>query len=249
MSNFLILNPGRALATALAVDIFLVSSRTSSAESVDEIVERYLEATGGREAHEAVTSFIRKGKGSLLSAGLEIEIEVYHEGGNFKQTIRVPGMGEMNEGITGGVAWQSNPMEGDKILEGDGASLMREAATINPLLDWNKTYASAEVAGEENGATIVAFKSADGRETRLHFDNASGLQTKRERINPEGDLNVLNYSDYRSVDGIKVPHQVRQETGSATLELTLDSVQFNVKIPEGALDLPDAIKALSTETP
>ena len=52
---------------------------------------------------------------------------------------------------------------------------MRVSASIIPLLNWKTLYASAEVTGEEDGATIVTFTSAIGVETKYYFDNESAF--------------------------------------------------------------------------
>ena len=229
---------------SLTVAVFMALPGAAFAATVDEIVAKYIEATGGRAAQEAVSSALIEADASIVDFGLEMKVVIYYKNGNYKQVVEIPDIGEIIEGVTGDVAWTMNPMEGDAILEGEAAEIMRNQASLNPLLDWKERYASAEVTGEENGATIVVFKSQGGTETTCYFDNASGLLTKQEGKDPSGNPTTTLSSDYEKVGDITVAHTLVIETVQGNIDSTITATELNAEIDDGTFDLPEAIVAL-----
>ena len=138
-------------------------------------------------------------------------------------------------------------MEGDAILEGEGAEIMRNMSVHNPLLNWKERYASAEVTGETEGATIVVFTSAGGTETTCHFDKASGLLTKQAGDDPFGTPTVTTFSDYKKVGDISVVHTLLIETVQGNIESTVTAVRVDVEIDDSTFDLPEVIAAMLPE--
>lgn len=235
-------------AIALAVAGMMALPGVASAATVDEVIAKYIEATGGREAQEAVKSMLQKGELNIVEFGMQADMTVYYKDGNYKLVMDIPGMGEVIQGVTGDVTWSMNPMEGNTILEGQAAESMRQQASLNPLLSWKETYASAEIVGEEGGATKVRFTSASGNETTIYFDNTSGLITKQEGAGPDGDATV-RLSEYKKVGAITMPHKAAIETVQANMELTIATVELNAKIDDSIFELPAEISSLLPEEP
>jgi hypothetical protein len=62
---------------------------------------------------------------------------------------------------------------------------------------------------------------------------------------PMGDVPVVNYVwDYREVDGVRLPHKLRQVVGGQELVTTFESFTHNAEIPASQFDLPKEIHAL-----
>ena len=66
---------------AVALALLLLHPGLSSGATVDEIIAKFIVATGGREAQEAVTSMIREGRLDYVDAGMQIELVVHHKNG------------------------------------------------------------------------------------------------------------------------------------------------------------------------
>ncbi|HJN51218.1 MAG: hypothetical protein QF828_06550 [Pseudomonadales bacterium] len=211
---------------------------------VDQIIDRYFEATGGRAANEAITSLKLKGGAYVATAGLDTDMMVYYKNGNYKRVIEIPGMFQVVMGVTDDIPWQLNPLEGDSILQGDQAVYQREDANINPLMDWRETYESAEITGEENGATVVVFTSRGGTIKTRHFDNASGLLIKEVQKDPTGGSSTVTSSDYKKVGDIMFSHKTVISSPAADIEVTITTVELNAQIDDSTFDLPSAIQSL-----
>src|SRR5262249_60032311 len=99
------------------------TAKATAAEStVDQILDKYVQAIGGRQAVEKITSRVAKGTFEVSAMGQKGEIELYVKAPN--KTLRVQnlsGVGEILDGFDGKIAWSQNPMMG--LREKDGAEL------------------------------------------------------------------------------------------------------------------------------
>lgn len=219
---------------------------------VDRIIAKHIEATGGRAAQEAIKSMIQKGGAYVAAAGAEVDFTSYYKDGNRINIIEFPGVGKLIQGVTGDIAWQQSPFEGNFVLQGDAAALMRDDASPNPLLNWQETYETAEVSGEENDTTVVVFTTLGGTTTTRYFDNTSGLLTKQVQTNPSGgsltttSSNSLTntFADYKKVGDIVQAHKIGVDAVEGQFELTFTSMELNTQIDDSTFDIPDVIKAL-----
>lgn len=144
-------------------------------------------------------------------------------------------------GLDGAKGWRA----GNTVLAGDGRSedpAVRERAItraarqnyINalsgmlPLLlraDGTITLALVPPVadGPDRGAPVIAITSADGPAGRLVFDPDTSLPAKftapyQTDIRAQGGEYTLTFSDFRAVDGVKVPFRITRssDTGQKT---------------------------------
>ncbi len=236
-------------AAALAVVGMMAAPGVASAASVSEIVAKYIDATGGREAQEAIKSAIIRINLTIPEFGVQMEATAYYKDGDFKSVTAFPGMGEVIQGVTDDVPWQMNPMEGNKVLEGHAAELLRQANSFNPLLNWKEIYVSAEILGEEGGATIIKFISDSGNADTYHFDNESGLITKHKGTGLDGTAVTRIFNEYKKVGAITFPYKASVETAQVNLDATVVAVELNAEIDDGTFELPPEIRAQLPQEP
>ncbi len=55
----------------------------------------------------------------------------------------------------------------------------------------------------------------------------------------------ISVSDYRNVDGVLMPFQLRQKVFQQDFTITFQSIKTNVDIPKDRFALPDDVKALA----
>src|SRR3982750_14055 len=90
--------------------VFAADEKLPSAESV---LDRFLEVTGGKAAHQKVKTVVMKGSATLPGQGITINITTYSAAPNKRyQMSEVPGMGSMEEGSNGDIAWSRSAMMG-----------------------------------------------------------------------------------------------------------------------------------------
>jgi hypothetical protein len=92
-------------------------------------------------------------------------------------------------------------------------------------------------------AFLVNAIPAVGEAEQYYFDTTSGLLIRHDtrRESPQGVMPTENFfSDYRSIDGVRLPTRIRQQTPAFTMNLTLREVVHNVSIDEAKFARPTA---------
>ena len=219
---------------------------TAAEPTVDQILDKYVQAIGGRQAVEKITSRVTKGTFEVSSMGLKGEIELYVKAPN--KTLRVQnlsGVGEILDGFDGKIAWSQNPMMG--LREKDGAELAAivRSSDIHASLKTRQLYPKLELKGKEkvgNRETYAILATpAEGGPVKMYFDVETGLiaRTDLDLDTPQGQVHIeTTLDDYREVDGLKMPFTMRQESpmGSAVIKLT--EVKHNVAIDDAKFNKP-----------
>ena len=93
----------------------------------------------------------------------------------------------------------------------------------------------------------VVLTPKDGQTETRYYDKKSYLLVRASMIlnNEMGEIPVeMSVSDYRSVDGLLMPFQIRQKALGQEFTVTHQSIQINVEIPKERFALPDDVKAL-----
>src|SRR5258708_10976797 len=81
--------------------------------SVDDIIKKYVDATGSKAAREKITTRIGKGTIEIPAQGISGTVEIY---GKFPDkilsVINIEGVGEIRNGYNGKIAWANDPFSG-----------------------------------------------------------------------------------------------------------------------------------------
>src|SRR5215203_3893997 len=81
--------------------------------SVDEILDKYVKAIGGKEAYEKVTSRFMKGTFEMPAMGMSGTVEQYTQAPNKSATVtEIAGFGKVQQVFDGKSSWEANPMTG-----------------------------------------------------------------------------------------------------------------------------------------
>lgn len=233
------------IVAAVVATLAVPMGAAMAAPSVDDIIGKYVIAVGGKDKIAEMKSIVKKGQFLLVDMGMSASLESTLSGENFKFKIELEGMGEVTQAITDGTAWQLHFMEGDSILEGDKAEDVAKQADEFSWMNWKKYYASAEVAGEEEGDFKVVFtsKKDDGEDTVAYFDMETGLVDKVDSIGLDGSPSTATFSDYREVGGLQFSHK-SEIAGGMSIEIIFDSIEVNGDVDAAVFELPEVIQAL-----
>jgi zinc protease len=218
-------------------------------QSVDALLEKYVKAIGGREAIEKVRSRISKGTFEISSlAGVKGTVEVYQKAPNLSASVLViPGVGTQAEGFNGTIAWELEPDSG-VVHDKSGlelATAKREAEFYEELklkeLYPRMTLKGIEKAGGRMAYVIEAVPVA-GSPERLYFDTQTGLLIRKDSVEEgdEGKRSVEEYySDYRAVDGVKLPFTIHQVSPGMDFTVRLTEVKQNVPVDDAKFNKPE----------
>jgi hypothetical protein len=216
--------------------------------TVDQVLDKYVEALGGRQALEKITSRQVKGTFDLPAMGASGTLTVMAKAPNkWITTIDIEGFGVMQMGFDGTMAWDNNPMAGMRELTGKELAARTREATFNKELKIKELFRKVEVTGKEKvaekDAYVVEATPAEGIVEKMYFDAESGLLVRldAERESPQGSVMVETYlEDYKDVDGVKVPFTLKQVLPQFTVQMKFDEVKHNVEIEDAKFAKPAA---------
>jgi outer membrane lipoprotein-sorting protein len=224
--------------------VFVASlAQAADLPSAQSILDKAIENSGGRAAHEAIKNRVAEGAFKLVELNVEAEFTNYIAPPNVYTDIFMGSFGSVERGLIDGVAWELNPMEGPKILEGEEADSQKRQAALNEFLNWKKYYSDAKVLGEttvgDSPAWEIEFTTTAGKKLKHYFDKEIGLmvQTVAETV-------TTTYGDFKEVDGLKLPHKLASKGGKYNVEIIITSFKHNTEIPAEKFVLPPTIKEL-----
>jgi hypothetical protein len=236
----------------LAIAILSVCSlpgalaQTAALPTVDQVLDKYVTALGGRAALEKLTSVV--GKGTLELSDLQISgtIELTQKAPNkVLQVLTLTGVGVQREGFDGTIAWREDPQNGVREQTAGELADTRRGAMFPRELRLKQIYPTIAVTGRERVGereTIVVLGTpADGAPSHLYFDADSGLIVRQvsTRQSPEGPVQVdISFDDYRAVEGIKRAHTIRQKTPQYTAVVRLTEIKHNAPVDDAIFRKP-----------
>jgi hypothetical protein len=220
-----------------------------AAPTADQIVDKYIEASGGRAAWEKLNSRVSKGTITVAAANVSGPLEIDEKAPN-KLLVSVTISGSVFlQGFDGKVGWSEDPQNG--LREQTGAELTevtREADFYHPL-DLRKLYTTLRVAGtgkvgERTAYVLEATPPEGGNPDRIYFDAQTGLPIRviTQHHNLDGSVEDFqeDFDDYRAVDGIKIPFAVEQSDSQLAFSIKLEEVRHNVELKDTEFEKPAA---------
>jgi hypothetical protein len=235
------------LLTVLQVVLVASAAEPAAKPTADQILDRYLEATGGRAALERLQTRIMKGRVEVTALGTDGAFEVRAKAPN-KQVSQIAfeGFGSMREGYDGTVAWSAAPFQGVRVKEGGDLARVQRTTVFPRELKWKQVYQRLEVRGAEkvNGVDtwLVEGYPKTGKPDKLYFDQKSGLLVREESTvtSVVGELTFqVDLGDYREVDGVQVAFSIRMpKPAEVGFNIKIEEVKHNVAIPDAEFAKP-----------
>ena len=224
--------------------------RAADLPSGDSLIQRCIESEGGAKAIERAQTATMTGSVEITGHNISGPLEIYQQGDKSYTEIELPGIGKVEEGFDGKVAWESSVLAGARVKDGEELEAAKRASRISVLGNWNDYYKSAVTVGSEdvNGkpAWKVNMTPTEGSSVEnYYFDRDSGLLVKMTQTLPTamGDIPVeMTLGDYREVDGIQTPFLMTQSAMGQNMALHIEKVTYNAEIPPGKFDLPQDVK-------
>ncbi|HWK12402.1 MAG TPA: c-type cytochrome [Vicinamibacterales bacterium] len=207
------------------------------AESVDDVLDKYVQALGGRDAWSNATTVVMEGKQTsrdLRTAPVKIEEKIT---GEYRIDVESP-QGAASRVSDGKTAWfvaggNTRPLEG--IQAEQAARLADVALPLNAKQKYSKLAVERYAALDGTDTIVVTGTTASDVTEQLFFDRHSGLLVRRSIATPTplGPLSEqIDYSDYREVSGVKLPFRVRYATWNQANTLEFSDVQLNVPLDD-----------------
>ena len=228
------------LRTLGVIVLAAAATAPTSPPTVDQILDKYVEALGGRAAILRLNSRVSKGTFEATEEGVAGSVENYAMAPNkWLFVLEVPEQGALKQGFDGMVAWKSHPGAGVSEMAGQELSNARRNAVFHQPLRLRELYPKMSLQGEDKVGERAVYKieadPGDGSLRRFYFDKDSGLllRTTIERDTRKGRSAVeLLLEDYRVVDGMKLPFTVHQSSPEMRFTIRYNEIVHNVAIDD-----------------
>ncbi len=234
------------ITTVVAQNGTATAAKPAAAPTVDEILDKYVKALGGKEAIEKVSSRVGKGALELEGMGLSGPVEMYAKAPNKNAVyIDLQGVGKVVNVYDGEKGYALSPMEGLNELSGGALAQAKRNADFYEPLNIKKHFAKLEITGKEKvegaEAYIVTATPAVGDPEKMYFAADTGLLVRvdTDQDTPQGKMSFATYiSDYKEVDGIKVAHTLRQVSSAFTSLIKMTEVKHGVTVDDAKFAKP-----------
>ncbi|MFZ0454724.1 MAG: hypothetical protein WCE54_12225 [Ignavibacteriaceae bacterium] len=214
-----------------------ITINDSSEKKGDKIIADYVSAIGGKNNLRSLmdrTTFIT---GKVRN--MNIHVVVYQKvPDKYYQKIELGATEQkiIYDGVKGFM------ITGDDIQEMQGQALekLKYEATMQLLIYLNAYDVKAEFTGIEKANGVNAYKvilnfPGDMKWTE-YYDTTTYLRVKEEKpVNsPSGKTSIQEsfFSDYKDVNGIKYPFNIKQFLGTSKFEFYVDSIKVNTGLSD-----------------
>ena len=218
-------------------------SAAAAAETVkiDEILQRYESAVGGREAIDRIVSYHGKGSFSTSASRVTGTYEVWgKDPDKTLATMTFPRSLMIKKGFDGTTRWVQTPAgtfadeSSSGMAEVERDADIYRAGKIKSLYFKLLLQPRARLHGVD--VYVIEGQPARGPSEKLFFSVNDGLLLRWDMVRKDpkrGNVFVkVHLEDYREVDGVRVPFKVRFAFESFDVTLQMDDLKHNVQIDD-----------------
>jgi hypothetical protein len=217
-----------------------------------EVIDRYIQAIGGRAAVLSHTSLHTTGTYAVPSSGMVGTLETFAatKPDRVLQRVAVPGVGEIVTGYDGEHGWSVNPMMGPMLQQGkeleqakldaDFYSELRDPAKYRSVTTVEKT------TFENRPCYKVSLVHADGTEDFDFYDVENGLRVGgiQTRESPMGRVTTTAVEgNYKKFGNLLQATTLTVKAMGIEQKITLSTIEYDT-VPPTAFELAAAVKAL-----
>lgn len=243
--------------TVMLAGLIVCRAAIASPQTADDIVEKHLAAMGGRAALEKITSRVTTGTLTVSTPGGDLAgtIEVYNKAPNKSRTLVKIDASQLGAGqivqdqrFDGTTGYAIDSLNGNREITGDQAEVARANTFPSPLMKYKELGSKLELIGKEKvgdrDAYVLQLTGKAGPPARIYIDAETYVMSKTAikvnipQLGAEIEQTTL-VSDYRDVDGIKVPYQVRSLNQFQTITITTTKVEHNTSIDDKMFSKPE----------
>jgi len=234
--------------------------------ALDTILEKYVQALGGRVALESIKSRMTRLtllRPKLVNAGTPSAamiaraeswtVEITQQAPDKYLSVMTTPDGVITQGFNGSVGWVKSA-SGQRAMSNAAIARIKQQADLQQELKLKERYAKLIVTGKERVAEreawVIEALTPEQRREKLFFDAQSGLLLRRVSLTRTAlgdDPEQTDYEDYRAVDGVKLPFRITvsylddNHYGTARI---VSEVQQNLTLKDAQFDPPPPGKQL-----
>jgi hypothetical protein len=231
----------------ICATLVLPARAAVDAPTVDSILDKYVEASGGKAALEKIKSRVVKGEIDLLGSTSDWQMSAKAPNKQISE-LNSATLGVITDGFDGTVAWSKNP-SGLRVKEGEERAKTKRDADFYRDLKLKTLFpdlapkGTDKVDGEE--VHVLESRPSASSKERFSFSVKSGLLIRQESEleGPQGKVAAtVRLDDFRAVDGVKYPFNLKFKinTGGQDFEfgIKVKELKHNVAIEDARFAKP-----------
>ena len=229
------------------VGVLTLLTVAASAQTADEIVQKYASAMGGLDAFKKVQSAKITGTVAIQGNDFPVTVQILNSRA-FRLDVDVMGQSVVNS-VKDGKGWKLNPFGGfETPTDVEGTELIdlkSQANLCGSLMDYKAQGHTIALEGQEDVGGVKTFKikltaKEDGRVSYYYISSndftlikSSG---KREMQGAEVEMETY-LSNLKEIGGIKFAMSKEQKmNGQVVQSIVYNNIELNVKIDEKSFD-------------
>ena len=198
------------------------AQKVDASVSVSGVMDKYINAIGGKAALEKITSITTKATGSIQ--GMQLDLKTIEANGGKRLTEVAMGGNVMQkiffDGKNGGMVMQGQTMP---LPEDMKAEFLNSTIAI-PELSFAKNP-NAKVIGSEEFNSEDCYVVKIGSSNH-YYSKKTGLKVGTQ-MTAQGQTVNVKLGDYKEVSGVKFPHSITQAMGPMELVFKVNSIELN----------------------
>ena len=231
------------------VAVSAVSLHAQAVPNVDTVIAKYVKTIGGADKWKAIESI--KQTGFVVVQGMNIPFTAIQARPNLSYSEGEFQGNKFIDAYDGTVAWTQNPFAGAAKPTKKDEDATKEAAKEqfeDELIDCKAKGHTVEIAPateDKEGTKCfkITMKRKQGDEKVFYIDAENYVTVSVTSYVASGEMKgkavETVMSDYKSVDGVMVPHTIEQKMdGQTGMTIKADKVELNSKIDKAIFSLP-----------
>jgi hypothetical protein len=229
--------------------VLLLAPVLISAQTVDDVIAKNVQAVGGMDKLKAVRSMRVSGK--LQVGGFQAKfVSQNKRADKVREEVVIQGMAQV-QAYDGRVGWQINPFSGRRDAElmsqDDTKNLQVDADIDGPLVDYKEKGHTAELVGHDSVEGTDCYKIKltlkNGDIRTYYLDTDSFLPLKLEtQTTIRGTIQESEtyYGDYEQVNGLYYPFAFEngQKGDTNRVKFTVDKIEQNIPLDDSLFSVP-----------
>ncbi|MFN4146974.1 MAG: outer membrane lipoprotein-sorting protein [Runella sp.] len=248
----------KTLKSIALVAFMAIVTVAAQAQTVDEIISKYFENTGGKDKWSALKNIKMSGKMKMQAFELPIYM-IQEQGGKTKMGANFQGKEFVQIAFDGNNAWTTNQMtmKPEKMEAEDVENMKINAASDfpDPFLGYKEKGYKVELEGSETIEGTDCFKvkltkkpiKVDGKPeddiTYYFFDKENFVPIMTRATGKKGQMKGIvqetMMSDYQEVSGLMMPFSISYKfNGQTAQSISMDKIETNIAIDPKEYAMP-----------
>lgn len=222
------------------------------AQTADEIINKHLQARGGKDKIKAVQSERITGK-MVMGQGMEAPVTMELARGNkMRMEFTLQGMTGI-QAYDGKAGWSVMPFMGKtepEAMSGDDIKMAEDQADMDGLLvDYKEKGHQVEYAGKEDVEGTPAYKlkvtKKNGDVVNVYIDADSYMNIKeagKVKVRGQEIEGQTTFGDFKTVDGLVFPFSIEQKAQGAPggMTISISKIEVNPTLDASRFAMPAA---------